>query len=110
MATLSGVVEAVDADAPELPADTAVLLFSEDSSKWVDGSTAVARVWPADDGTFAAEGLPEGSYRVIAIDRTPPGFLRAAADVLRPLSERATLVTLVDGGVKQVKLPLVRRE
>jgi hypothetical protein len=110
MATLSGVVEPVDADAPELPADTAVLLFSEDSSKWVDGSTAVARVWPADDGTFAAEGLPEGSYRVIAIDRTPPGFLRAAADVLRPLSERATLVTLVDGDVKQVKLPLVRRE
>ena len=110
MSTLSGVVEAADADVTELPADTAVLIFSDDSSKWVTASTAVARVWPAEDGKFVVEGLPAGSYRVIAIDVTPPGFLRAAPDVLRSLSERATLVKLGDWETLQAKIPLVRRE
>jgi Carboxypeptidase regulatory-like domain len=110
MSTLSGVVEAVEADASNLPADTAVLVFSDDSSKWVAASTAIARVWPTEDGKFVAEGLPAGSYRVIAIDVTPPGFLRAAPEVLRSLSERATPVTLGEGETLQVKIPLVRRE
>jgi hypothetical protein len=110
MSTLSGVVEAREADKPELPADTAVLVFSDDSSKWVTASTAIARVWPTEDGKFVAEGLPAGSYRVIAMEVTPPGFLRAATDVLRSLSERATLVKLGEGETLQLKLPLVRRE
>ena len=110
MSTLTGVVEAGDADASELPADTAVLIFSDDTTKWVQGSTAIARVWPAEDGTFAAEGLPAGSYRVIAIDVTPPSFLRAIPDALRSLSERAALVKLGDGETLQVKIPLVRQK
>ena len=110
MSTLSGVVAAVDGEASELPADTAVLVFSDDSSKWVTASTAIVRVWPTEGGKFVAEGLPAGSYRAIAIDVTPPGFLRAATDVLRSLSERATLVKLGEGETLQLKLPLVRRE
>jgi hypothetical protein len=39
-----------------------------------------------------------------------PGFLRAATDMLRSLSERATLVKLGEGEMRQLKLPLVRRE
>ena len=104
MATLNGVVESVDAEAPNLPADTAVLIFSEDSSKWVAGLTAVVRAWPSEDGKFAAEGLPAGSYRIVAVDVTPPGFLRAAPDVLRSLSERATVVKVGDGETHQVKI------
>ena len=110
MSSVSGVVEAVEAAAPELPADTAVLVFSDDSSTWVAGSSAVVRVWPAEDGTFVAEGLPAGAYRVIAIDVTPPGFVRAVPEVLRSLSERATLVRLGDGERLQVKIPLVRQQ
>jgi hypothetical protein len=110
MATLNGVVEPVDADAPELPADTAVLIFSEDSSKWVDGSTAVARAWPSDDGKFEVEGLPAGLYRVIAVDATPPGFMRAVPHVLRSLADRATTIRLVEGETQQVNVPLARRQ
>ena len=110
MATLGGTVTAADEAASELPADTAVLVFSDDSSNWVGGSTAVARVWPSEDGKFVTEGLPAGSYHVVAVDVTPAGFLQGIPDVLRSLSERATLVRLADGEVRQVTLPLVRRE
>jgi protocatechuate 3,4-dioxygenase beta subunit len=118
MSTLSGVIEAGDAEKAELPADTAILIFSEDSSQWVNASTAVARVWPThegreddrQDGTFLAEGLPAGAYRVVAVDTTPVGFLQAVPDLLRSLSSRATLVTLGDGEAQQVVIPLVRRE
>ena len=110
MATLNGFVEPVDADAPELPADTAVLIFSEDSSKWVDGSTAIARAWPADDGKFEAEALPAGLYCVIAVDATPPGFMRAVPQVLRSLADRATTIRLGEGETQQVKVPLARRQ
>ena len=87
-----------------------MLVFSDDSSKWVAGSSAVVRVWPTEEGSFLAEGLPAGAYRVIAIDVTPPGFLRAVPDVLRSLSERATLIRLGDGERLQVKIPLVRQQ
>jgi hypothetical protein len=114
MSTLSGEVEGevqdVDAETSELPADTAVLIFSDDHSQWIPGSTAVARIWPTEEGTFVAEGLPAGAYRVTAVTATPAGFLRAVPDVLRSLSLRATLVTLRDGETQQVRLPLARRE
>ncbi len=87
-----------------------MLIFSEDSSTWVNGSTAVARVWPTEESTFVAEGLPAGAYRVVAVDSTPVGFLHAVPDLLRSLSIRATLVKLGDGETLQVKIPLVRRE
>lgn len=110
MSTLTGVVEAVNNEPAELPADTAVLIFSDEPSKWVAASTAVARVWPTEEEKFLADGLPAGPYRVIALDATPTGFLQAAPDVLRSLSARAALVTLGDGETVTVKLPLARRE
>jgi hypothetical protein len=118
MSTLGGDVRIVDPEATELPADTAVLIFSHDPSHWFPGSTAVSRVWPTlegqengrEIGRFLAEGLPAGEYHVIAVDATPAGFLRVVPDVLRRLAPHATLVTLGDGGTHQVVLSLVRRD
>ena len=118
MSTMSGNVLVVGDGPGELPADTAVLIFSEDPSQWIAGSTAIARVWPTpmgkddgrEEGRFVAEGLPAGAYHVIALDATPAGFLQAVPHVLRSLTARATRVTLGDGETLQVQLSLVRRE
>lgn len=117
MSTLIGDVSA-DPDTAELPADTAVLIFSEDPSQWIAASTAIARVWPTpisrddgrEEGRFVAEGLPAGAYHVIALATTPAGFLQAAPHVLRSMTARATRVTLGDGETRQVRLSLVRQE
>jgi hypothetical protein len=117
MSTLAGNVSA-DPDTGELPADTAVLIFSEDASQWIAGSTAIARVWPTpmsrddgrEEGRFVAEGLPAGASHVIAVARTPAGFLQATPHVLRSLTVRATRLTLGDAETRQVRLSLVRQE
>ena len=118
MSTLTWNVQAADPDTAELPADTAVLIFSEDPSQWIAGSTAIARVWPTprsrddgrEEGGFVAEGLPAGAYHVITLATTPAGFLQAAPHVLRSLIPRATRVTLSDSDTRQVRLSLVQQE
>ena len=108
--TLEGVVEASGENGPPFPADAAVLVFGDDASQWGTGSTAMARLWPADDGTFVAAGLPAGRYHVTAVDVTPAGFLKAVPDTLRSLVAGATLVTLSDGETTRVRIPLARRQ
>jgi hypothetical protein len=66
-------------------ADSTVVVFGVDSATWTPGSRFVRGVRPADDGRFAASGLPAGRYYAIARDFLAegewedPAFLREAA-------------------------------
>ena len=68
---------------------------------------------PLQDGTFKVPGLPPGDYWVAAIERMDglPGGGSAPpeADVLEPLSSRATRITLGEAQSQDVTLRLIRR-
>jgi hypothetical protein len=78
-------------------ASRAVLAFTEDRDRWYQGSRflAASRATPA--GRFSIEGLPAGTYLVVAVDRLPEGDDWEDPNFLGPLATRATRIALTDG-------------
>ena len=74
--------------------------------RWIAGptSTTLRRIWPGEDGHYVAEGLRPGTYRVIAVERTPRSFLQCSPAVLASLATRAMTLTVADQTTVDVKL------
>jgi hypothetical protein len=100
---LRGMVAASDG---AIPPDAAVLVFPENSASWGRQSTEVVRAWPDEHGEFEIIGLPPGSYYVIAVAKTPSGFLLRNSAMFTALGTRATLVTVTENGTESVRLEL----
>ncbi len=89
------------------PADGAVVIFPEDSSRWRENSRMVRSARPNQSGEFSIKGLPAGKYLVAAVDYVQdrqwydPEFL---AD-LRP---RAVPLTLAEAESKRIDLTVTK--
>lgn len=84
-------------DARNVPTpDYLVLVFSTDERYWFFGSRRIATTRPSTDGWFLFDGLPPGSYRIVALTDAEegqwfdPAFLRAS-------SGASALVTIREG-------------
>ena len=77
-------------------ADTRVVVFAADESRWTAPSRFVALAVPEPDGRFALEGLLPASYLVAVADDLDDDSWQDPG-VLRRLAGRATLVTLAAG-------------
>lgn len=93
--------------------DYSLLIFSTLRDRWAAGSRWVRSARPLQDGAFRVPGLPPGDYWVAAIERMDGlpagGSAPPEAEVLEPLSSRATRITLGDGQSQDVTLRLIRR-
>jgi hypothetical protein len=80
-------------DDKQQPAEGAVVIFPEDTSRWCEDSRTVRSARPDQHGEFSIKGLPAGKYLIAAVDYVQDGqwydpeFL---AD-LRPRAERLSL-------------------
>jgi protocatechuate 3,4-dioxygenase beta subunit len=85
-----------------------VIVFSTDRKHWWVGSRFFAYVLSGNDGRFRIAGLPAGDYYVIALTRTPPPDLLDWDDprYLEQASVDAVRLTLVEGEIRTVQLPL----
>jgi hypothetical protein len=104
MAAISGTVR----DASGKPtADSSVVAFSTDEAKWGPFTRFTAAGVVNPDGAFRIEGLPTGTYTVVAVppieagDETDPERLKAWRNVGRT-------VTLADGQTATVALTVAR--
>jgi 5-hydroxyisourate hydrolase-like protein (transthyretin family) len=86
----------------------AVLVFSDDQTKWTFPSRHIAIGGPNQQGTFRVTGLPAGSYRVIAL---PAGEVADAQDPesLTKLVPLSTGVIVGEGETQTVTLKLIKR-
>jgi len=73
--------------------DGTVLVFSSDSSKWVDDSRYVQATRPDQQGKYQIRGLPPGEYLAAAIDYVEEGMWNDPEylDSIRGLGQRFTL-------------------
>jgi hypothetical protein len=87
--------------------DYSVVVLPVDSRLWRTGSRRIASARLADDGSFVADGLPDGEYCVGAVTGLKPGDLddtsflelvKAAATVVRVDGRQPTTVRLKVGG------------
>ena len=88
--------------------DCTLLVFADDSQKWMLPSRYVRVERAGRGGRFAARGLPPGQYLMIAV-----GYLRQAdaqdPQFLESVRPEATLVAVGEGESKAVRLTLSAR-
>jgi hypothetical protein len=87
--------------------DFTVVIFSEDASRWVEGSRSVVSVRPDQNGGVTVRNLRAGGYFVIALDYLQEGD-EYDPDVLRGLQVSATRITIKDGETKSLDLHVAR--
>jgi hypothetical protein len=97
---LTGVV--TDADGQKTT-DCTVVVFSEDSTRWVPGSQSLRAGRPDQNGRVIVRDLRPGGYFVIALDYLQQGD-EYDPEVLRALQTSATRFTLKDGEKKSLEL------
>lgn len=101
-AKLEGIV--LDAADRPMPA-TSVTLFPEDTAQRFFQSTRVRTATSDEQGRYKLEGLPAGSYRILAAERSPmEGAVMPDASLFEPLDKLATRVTLEDDEQKTLNL------
>ena len=103
----SSVSGAVTAANGQPATDYAVVIFANDSAKWVYPTRMLALARPNQTGRFEATGLPPGDYVAAALERVPqtawqdPVFLQTLRGVATPFSVR-------EGEQRMVQLKIVR--
>ena len=80
-----------------------VVAFAGDSSKWSRGTRFVGRAESDAQGRFAIDGLPSGSYLVVAVSDFERG-MDTDRQMLEAWRSAATRVTVSDGGSHEVAL------
>ena len=76
--------------------DYAVVVFSEDRSKWSSWSRYIGHARPDQNGLFRIRALPPGQYRAVAVDYLESGSERAP-EFLARLSNMSDRVVLTQG-------------
>jgi hypothetical protein len=87
--------------------DCAVVIFSNDTTKWAFPSRHVVMQRPAQDGRFTAQRLPPGSYRVVALPAV--GSEWQDPEFLGRLRARALEITLGGGQTQTIEVELLRQ-
>lgn len=85
--------------------DYEVLVFPEDSSRWGTMGRALRVTRPDQQGVYKVEGLPPGSYHVVAFDRIE-GEQRTSTEFLEQAKASAESVTLAEGQTRTLMLKL----
>ena len=88
-------------------ADYAVLLFSEDQSKWGFMSRHVVMARPDQQGGFQAKNLPAGRYLATAVETVEEGQ-ETDPDLLERLRTLATAFSLGEGEQRSLALKIVQ--
>lgn len=85
--------------------DYAVVVFSDDSQRWIRQSRFVRAGRPDQDGRFLMTGLPPGRYLAVALEYVEQGS-ETDPELLEQLKLRATDFTLREGETHQLDLKL----
>jgi hypothetical protein len=72
-----------------------------------DSSGQFAESWVHPDGTFDAQGLAPGAYRVLAFDGDPREFEYRNPEAMQPYESKGSVVRLAGGQKERVQLQLV---
>lgn len=87
-------------------ADGSVIVFAEDSAKWVEDSRFVRSSRPDQSGRWRIRGLPPGDYLAVAVDTVEDGQWNEP-EYLESIRRYSQKVTLVEAGDHTVALKLV---
>ena len=86
--------------------DYSVVVFARDREKWTLPQTRYIRQGQADqEGRFKVTGLPAGEYYAVAVDYVDVGEANDP-EFLDKIKDRATMLTLDDGGTKVLDLKI----
>ena len=102
MSALTGTVQGPKGEATT---DFVAVVFAADNAKWGYLTRYVRTGRPDQGGKFRIDGLPAGSYLVVALDYLEPGN-EQDPDVLERLRSLATSVALKDGEQKSMTLKI----
>ena len=90
-----------------LPAkDYSVVLFPDDSARWVPMSRFIRTARPDQQGRFLAKGLPAGHYLAVAVDTVEDGQ-ESDPEFLEQMRSLATPFDLNDDEQKALTLKMV---
>ena len=92
-------------DEKRQPAEGTVIVFSEENSRWREGSRQVRSTRPDQNGEFSFKGLPPGNYLIAALDYVQENQWNDP-EFLETLKERAERVSLTESENKRVDLTL----
>lgn len=111
---LTGLAGSVSMPTGATAGDYAVVLFSEDETRWETAGPAQAAgarmVRPGLDGAFRMAGLRPGGYYVVAVPAADADSqVLADPDQLRELAGRARTVEIKEGEMTALTLTLVNR-
>jgi hypothetical protein len=105
--TSSGVSGGVTDDLGKPVADYAVVVFSEDPTKWGYLSRHVTMARPDQQGGFQAKNLPAGRYFAVAVEALEEGQ-ESDPEFLERLRSLATPFSLGEGEQRSVSLKIVQ--
>ena len=88
-------------------ADSSVIVFAEDPTKWTYPSRYFSQARPSPTGSFTIRGLPPGGYLVLALPGVQGGDWQDP-EFLQRHSGLATRVTLTEGSTATTVLKVIR--
>lgn len=92
-------------DDKQRPADGTVVVFPDDTSRWLDNARTVQAARPDQRGEFSIKGLPAGNYLIAAVDDVQDGQWYDP-DFLAELKPRAQRLSLAEAESKRVDLTM----
>ncbi|HEU4890430.1 MAG TPA: carboxypeptidase-like regulatory domain-containing protein, partial [Vicinamibacterales bacterium] len=92
-------------DETQQSADGTVVVFSEDASRWREGSRVIRAARPDQRGEFSIKGLPAGKYLIAAVDYVQEGQWYDP-QFLADLRPRAGRLSLAEMESKRVDLTI----
>jgi len=101
----AGSIKGTVTDSKGPAADTTIIAFAEDPSKWAFPSRYMTVARATAKGEFTLAGLPAAWYLVAV---APPGLTPLAADpaALETLRKTAVRVSVLEGGAASVALTI----
>ena len=102
-ASLSGVVST----AAGVPAESMVVLLSQDPATWQDGAATTRTVMTGSDGKYRLEGLRPGRFLAVATIRDDALIMVTSGAYFEMLAKHGTPVTIDDGESKTLDLKRV---
>jgi hypothetical protein len=84
-----------------------LVVFPEDSTKWLEGSRLLATARPDQNGRFTVRALPPGRYFAVALEYVEAGASNDP-EFLAAVRDQATRFTIAEGEKKTLDLKIVR--